>query len=360
MSVRYSHPPEDGHEGVLLVDHLGDVAERVGYVVPEGATTPAGESLRTVVETLAYVHDFGKATTYFQEYLLESKHPEFEQCRYHAPIGSFVAYFALDARGFSTETCLAGFVAVAKHHGRLPDVAEYVLDRTHRREGVSGGDQNSAEQQQTAIAMQLRDIDEHADGLAMEVFRDATDGVGSWAVFRDSFGDLLGEIESVVATSGSAPGVDRDSLSESCYALVLECWGSLVLADKTSAAEASSDVETSRETYDAKRPSLGRLDEHVERIENDASADPDGTRVERLNHLRSSARRSVLENAETFTDQGGSVATLTLPTGMGKTLSGLSAALAIRDRLDAASADRDGEGAHRARPRADHRLDAVG
>ena len=291
MTLRYSHPPEDGHDGVLLSDHLEDVAKRVGYVVPEQATTPAGESLREVVETLAYVHDFGKATTYFQEYLLESRDPEFEKCRYHAPIGSFAAYFALDARGFATETCLAGFVAVAKHHGRLPDVAEYAFRRSYRREGVSRGNQNSPEQQQAAIAMQLADIEEHVPDLAEDVFRNATEGGGSWDTFHDSFGNLLGEIESIVATSGSTPGVNREALSNSCYALVLECWGSLVLADKTSAAEAASDVATSRRTYDPKRPSLDRLDEYVETIENEVSADPEGTRVERLNFLRSSARR---------------------------------------------------------------------
>ncbi|WP_114578408.1 CRISPR-associated endonuclease Cas3'' [Saliphagus sp. LR7] len=332
MATVYSHPPESGRDGVVLTDHLEDVAERVGYVVPQDATTPSGESLFEVVETLAHVHDFGKATTYFQEYLLESRDPEFEACRYHAPIGSFAAYFALDARGFVTETCLAGFVAVAKHHGRLPDVADYVVQRTHRREGVSGEGQNSAERQQAAIAKQLQNIDEHAPDLADAVFYNATGGVSSWGEFYDAFGGLLGEIESIVATSGSTPGVDQEALSESCYALVLECWGSLVLADKTSAAELSNGIETTPASYDANRPSLDRLDEYVGRIEAEANADPGGTRVERLNHFRSSARSSVLENAETFADDGGGIATLTLPTGMGKTLSGLSAALAIRDR----------------------------
>lgn len=334
MPVRYSHPPEEDHDGVLLTDHLEDVAERVQYVVPEEARTPAGESLQAVVETLAYVHDFGKATTYFQQYLLKSKDPEFEQYRYHAPLGSFAAYFALETQGFATETCLAGFVAVAKHHGRLPDVAKYVFNRTHRREGVSRGSQNNAEQQQAAIAKQLNDIDEHVSDLATEVFSNATDGSGSWHVFRNRFVDLLREIESTVATTGSDVGIDRESLSDSCYALVLECWGSLVLADKTGAADAASDTEPSASTYRADPPSFQRLNSYVRELERTANSDPDGARNERLNYYRSEARTAVLENANAFADDGGGVATLTLPTGMGKTLSGLSAALAIRDRLD--------------------------
>ena len=334
MTVRYSHPPEEGHDGVLLSDHLEDVAERVRHVVPAAAQTPAGESVRAVVETLASVHDFGKATRYFQQYLGELPGtPPDKRYRYHAPVGAFAAYYALDARGYDAETCLSGFVAVGKHHGSLPDVAAYVFDRSHRREDVSAGTQTAAEKQQAVIAQQLQDIDEHAPELASEVFETATDGNGSWDAFYTGFLELLGEIESTVAASGTGVGIDRESLSESCYALVLECWGSLVLADKTSAASASNDTGPIEGTYAADPPSLERLAEYIGKLEADACADPDGTRSERLNHYRSRAQTAVAENAASFADEGGGVATITLPTGMGKTLSGLSAALSIRDRI---------------------------
>lgn len=337
MPSRYSHPPEDGHEGVYLSDHLEDVAERVRYIVPESARTPEDESLREVVETLAYVHDFGKATTYFQQHIgVKPGVPECRGlqplCRYHAPIGAFAAYYALDARGFSTETCLAGFVAVGKHHGRIPDITEYVFDRAHRRENVDGTNQTSAEKQQTAIVLQLNDINKHVPNLAADVFDDATDGHGSWKEFRTGFKQLLSDIEATAATR-DAQGPSREILSDSCYGLVLECWGTLVLADKTSAAEATADTGVSPATYSATRPARQQLDEYVNELEQEASADPDGTRTQQLNHYRSRAREAVIESAEAFADDGGGVATLTLPTGMGKTLSGLSAALTIRDRL---------------------------
>jgi len=331
MSVRYSHPPEDGREGVHLRDHLDDVARRANEVVPDGATTPEGESVQRVVETLAYVHDFGKATTFFQKYLLHDTEPEYKPCRYHAPVGSFAAYYALDAQGFETETCLAGFVAVAKHHGRLPDVMQYIYDRAYNPENSTGGAQTNAEQQQAAIAMQLNDIEEHVPGLATDIFDDATDSGGSWDGFRQAYKGLLDEIAATVATE-SGTTINRDSLSDSCYGLVLECWGSLVLADKTSAASRSEDAG-SGSTYEAERPSMQVLDEYVDDLESSSPADPDGSRTERLNHYRSRARSAVMANAEQFAEGGGGVATLTLPTGMGKTLSGLSAAQTIRDEL---------------------------
>jgi CRISPR/Cas system-associated endonuclease/helicase Cas3 len=218
----------------------------------------------------------------------------------------------------------------ARHHGRLSDIAEYVHTRAHRREDISGGEMTPAERQQNAVAKQLQDIDEHANDLATELFDRATDGHGDWESFYDGFGKLLGEITDTVAMSGTVPGVDREALSRSCYALVIQCWSSLVLADKTSAAGA----ENSAKTYAASAPSADRLDDYIEIIEDDASADPNGTRSERLDYHRSRARKSILGNTERFADGESNVATVTLPTGMGKTLSGLSAALDLRDRLD--------------------------
>jgi CRISPR-associated endonuclease Cas3-HD len=327
----YSHPPEDECEGVYLRDHLDDVARRARTVVPDEATTPTDESLQQVVQTLAYVHDFGKATTFFQEYLQHGTEPEHKPCRYHAPIGSFAAYYALDAQGFETEACLAGFVSVAKHHGRLPDVTQYIYDRAYTSENSTGGAQTNDEQLQAAIAMQLNDIEDHVPDLAADVFDAATDGDGSWDGFRYSYKELLDEIAAAVATESGAT-ISRESLSESCYGLTLEIWGSLVLADKTSAASRGGGVDMGS-TYEATKPSLQVLDDYVANIEASSPADPEGSRTERLNHYRSRARSAVVENAKQFAKGGGGVATLTLPTGMGKTLSGLSAAQTVRDEL---------------------------
>jgi CRISPR-associated endonuclease Cas3-HD len=329
MSRPYAHPPEGGRPGVGLFEHLDDVASRVEYVVPSDATTPDGESLQAVVEALAYVHDLGKATSYFQNYLDTRRTPDNELLRYHAPLGSFAAYYALDSRGFATETSLAGFVAVAKHHGALPNVAQYVFKRAYRRDGVTDGEQNAQERRQVAVAKQIVDIDEGNPDLAQEVIQQASAGNGSWDEFQDRLLDLLSDIEETVATSGSVPGVREDALSESCYGLVLQCWSSLILADKTSAAGGPNDEGA----YAPERPSIERLNEHVASIESSVVQNIEGSREERLNHYRSRARDSVLNSTSEFLESDRNVATLTLPTGMGKTLSGLSAALRIRDQL---------------------------
>jgi CRISPR-associated endonuclease Cas3-HD len=320
---RYSHPPENGRPAVKLVTHLEDVASRIDHLVPEGATTPGGEPLHEVVRRLALVHDLGKATEWFQQYIDDDRrNPTPEKKRHHSPLGSFAAFAVLERGGFDTETCIAGFVAVAKHHGRLPDVLEYVAERT---DGSLRRDDESL----NLIAHQAKNIHDNAHDVATTVFGEATGDGNDWTTFAQAVVDdsLVERIADHIILD-EQPNVD--ALSESCYGLVLQCWSALVLADKTSAAGADNDPDT----YAAKSPPLNRLDKHVADIEDDVSADPGGTRSERLNHHRSRAREDALDTTETFADADGNVATLTLPTGMGKTLTGLSAAFDLRDRLD--------------------------
>lgn len=323
-AVRYSHPPEDGRDGVLLVSHLRDVARRVDHVVPAHATTPNGESLREVVRRLALVHDLGKATTWFQQYLdRDRRDPPNDALRYHAPIGSFAAYFVLDDAGYEPETCLAGFVAVAKHHGQLPDVLGYVYDRTT-------GDRQGPGERVAALKQQAVDINDDATGVAEAVFADATGDSDDWLAFarsllEDSPDSLLDRLSGLVSRNGQEA---RDIVSESCYGLVLRCWSALVLADKTSAAGAAMDAKT----YEADVPTRDTLDAYIDGL--DADPDPNGTRVQRLDYCRDRARETVVSAASEFAESGNGVATLTLPTGMGKTLTGLSAAFTVRDAMD--------------------------
>ena len=102
---RYSHPPEDGRPAVKLVTHLEDVASRLDYLIPEEATTPEGQPLHEVVRRLALVHDLGKATTWFQQYIDDDhRNPTPEMKRHHSPLGSFAAFAVLERGGFSIET----------------------------------------------------------------------------------------------------------------------------------------------------------------------------------------------------------------------------------------------------------------
>ncbi|AFK21440.1 CRISPR-associated endonuclease Cas3'' (plasmid) [Haloferax mediterranei ATCC 33500] len=318
---RYSHPAEDGRPAVLLFEHLRDVRDRVDMVIPEGATTPEGKPLCGVIRRLALVHDFGKATTFFQQYIgAQLGQPTHDKLRYHAPLGSLAAYYVLRETGHSTATCLAGFVAVAKHHGRLPNVVEYVFKR------MASPDP----EKWMADKKQVENIHKNAPRLATAIFEEATGDDDAWLDFAQSCVNdesLFTEIADHVTRNGERPITEPTFLTDEFYGLMLECWGTLVLADKTSAAGAPQ----ASSVYDATNPRTADLTQYIDNL-GDGNTDPDGSRTEQLNYYRSRARQDVLDSVTEFVESESDVATITLPTGMGKTLTGLNAALEIRDQ----------------------------
>lgn len=329
---RPSHIGPDGEE-IPLDKHLDDVRERAGWLVPDDAETPAGNSLGELTETVAMIHDFGKLTSWFQRHL-EGSEPDGP--KHHAPIGSVLAHYVLTERGFDGADPLIGFLAAAKHHGQLPDVARYVAQSTA----------DSAQSQlnrlfREDIPRQAKRIDDEVPSLAETAIDRATDGKGSWSAFLDFVlkSERSGKYRPIAehACGGLTLSPEPEKLPSGFYESVLQVWSALVFADKASAASLTTEVEIGREAYRSATPERRAIDAYIDELqaENDsAELDP---RTERMNERREEARQMVHTRASEFVDDDRNVATLTLPTGMGKTLSGLDAALTVLEEGETAS-----------------------
>lgn len=314
-SSRHSHHRFDG-QPIPLETHLHDVADRVESVVPETLETPAGESLADLAWTCGIIHDIGKLTTWFQA-RLDGETPGGPS--QHSPLGAFVTFYALSAGGFEDEDALIGFVAVAKHHGTLPNVTTYVFNR------VNAGTTDFGGPTLDELDAQIENIESFVSAMADQIIETATDGQGSWPDFVDAFeSDLLDDIRSTVTSGEFGLSADPDALDTTFYDRALQVWSALCLADKTSAASLTGGVEVHHEDYEPDPPETGRLINHLESIRTDAP-------TSRINELRDEARKAVLDSVDSFVESEGSVATITLPTGLGKTITGLNAALSIRD-----------------------------
>jgi len=318
---RYARPSELGNEPEPLVEHLEDVASRVPHVVPSEAKTPEGEPLSEVVRQVSLVHDLGKGSRWFQQHIgMIEGEPGQQELTHHSMLGALAAFYVLDRTGRAEETALAGFLAVAKHHGTFTgkDVHEFIVQRTEWNQ------READNREQSAAVRQVKDIDDRVPTLAASIIHTATDGDGAWSEFADAVADrslFESVLETVQPRFLDTP--DPKGLPDTLYGTVLRVWGALVFADKTSAASAPNE----RATYAAGDTGPDSIERHVERLQSNA---PDSGRAGMLNDLRAEAREGVLSRL----DPDVSLATLTLPTGFGKTLTGIDAALRLRDMTD--------------------------
>ncbi|WP_254832771.1 CRISPR-associated endonuclease Cas3'' [Haloglomus salinum] len=305
-----SHPTNPfGENPLLLQDHLEAVADRAVTLGHERAAIP--------LRTIGLLHDFGKVTPQFQAYIRkEYNGPDTE--RYHARIGAFVTFYALQQQGLEPLDQLAGALAVAKHHGTIPDAAPYV------------GTRLTEAYQHEALHNQVERIDAEAADLADEIIRLATDGAGSWADFRTRFedGTVVDGLESLSTTAPplSPPKPDSEALPGRLYDRTLRYWGALTLADKSHASGL-----TTAALYDYGSLARGPLDDYIETLQGTADSDLEAT----LNTLREDARQQVVAGVQDWIEdpEAPSVATLRLPTGLGKTFTGISGALTAKAAL---------------------------
>jgi len=313
-----SHP-RDGQPDFTLESHLRDVQSRMQDLGRFDDSDSC--STRHIAGVIGSLHDFGKVTPAFQRHV-RNQYKGPPQPTYHARLGALAAFWVVREIGGDDRDALAAFTTISRHHGSLPNVVKHVFTDVHATETDDANPKAWATEQ--AKAIQTAEDPLYAR-TADELLTAAGNETTTWdrffhAITEGKLYDSL--VDPVSEMAGYTPKKSVEALPSRLYDRTLKYWGNLTLADKASAG----DVPRSELQRDAL--SVDQLDSHIATLEADDELE------QRLNEFREQARQTAPQNAvETLLDGDSDVGRLTLPTGLGKTFTGITTAYTLRDEI---------------------------
>lgn len=339
-----SHPADEQGTGpVLLTDHLRAVSHLMQFELAEDATTARGTELKTLARLTGLTHDIGKATSWAQQHLRGIPLDCAERYRYHGSPSALVALYCAETYDTVDRRDAALAVLVVAHHHKRSAPP----DPTHSKQIYASDKQHVHNRYQT-VRTQLWNIgnDPGAEGVANKILTDAVAPgySASWSDFLNWYNK-----ETVMRTLAQA--LSSRSRGPRYYDDLVRLWSVLKYADQLAASVGADstvrpeDPDTASESVwrtlrDSERtptrPSAQQSNLNPERIKRFIEQElPDETGIKRrLNALRNQAREEAIKNIDALVKMENAVGLVTLPTGFGKTFTGLAAGLKACEMTD--------------------------
>jgi len=277
-----------------LKDHLSEVAEKSRELVLSkdlSLSIVSQKKLADISYIIGALHDFGKTTTYFQDYLIRGENSDLS---HHGLISAIGVYCLLKDK-YDKRLAMLGYMVIKKHHGNLESPLEsnkrtyYDLERQLR---------NIREKN----FKEVREIYDHLLAEFNISIENIIEDVEDFIFEEDDIGEYFREVIIMNKFKDESKSIELFLINNLLYSVLID-------SDKKNAARVNDDYfeGSTIENINVKN----YLDYCRE-------SDPDKFNPKKpINNLRNNFFNDVVSNKNIASDQY--LYTLTAPTGIGKT-----------------------------------------
>lgn len=282
------------HENTYLIEHLRFVGDRAKELIhkKELEFSYNKDLLEKAAGIMGYSHDLGKATTYFQQYLEEmikyKKSDVEDRLKSHSAISALICYYNL--KKINKELAIIGYIVVKRHHGNLNNLRdECNLTSIEIKE------------QKKLILTQYNSFNEEIAEICSELslkLLDSEEIIDLIDEINDNLDDYNCDLE--------------DSKDFERYMLFKYFFSLIINADK----EHAIFKEENNINYDLPSTLI------------------DDYKIKKFGYPESGNIRNIVYDdvVESIREEDNRIMSITLPTGTGKTLTSMSAALKLKEK----------------------------
>jgi len=312
----------NSHPDKLLVDHLRRAGQLSRKTVTDKSLNIDDKDLLTDAAYLIGVtHDLGKATTFFQEYIIEvdekkKKSLKAKDNTHHGLLSAFFTYAVI--KEYLSQTGRKGslaeylpilsFLAVKRHHGNLPNAMDEIKEIDADKDKIL---RVAVEQINTIDRAEIREIlalllSKENMSLKLDV-----DNIIDY-ILKDAAKDIGRKEKRFVRDLSEKSDLCPYFISQFIYSALLD-------ADKTDAGLDGINLD--------------RLDLSSKLVDEYRDSKGFSSKKNNINGLRNQIYEEAVERIKGW-NLDDKILSLNVPTGTGKTLTALSLSLKLRERLE--------------------------